>query len=86
MYTAEKKVQTRLTAHPACHSIVTVFPSQGGLDGRDVKLTTHLHLVRRRGVSEVILLHEVRHPRCAGSITKNFVYYTYSRTQLYFTK
>jgi len=28
---------------------------------------------------------EVRHPRCIGSITKNFVYYTYSRTQLYFT-
>ena len=28
---------------------------------------------------------EVRHPRCVGSITKNFVYYTYSRTQLYFT-
>ena len=28
---------------------------------------------------------EVRHPRCVGSITKNFVYYTYSQTQLYFT-
>jgi len=28
---------------------------------------------------------EVRHPHCVGSITKNFVYYTYSRTQLYFT-
>ena len=28
---------------------------------------------------------EVRHPRCVGSKTKNFVYYTYSRTQLYFT-
>jgi len=25
---------------------------------------------------------EVRHPRCVGSITKNFVYYTSSRTQL----
>ena len=25
---------------------------------------------------------EVRHPRCVGSITKSFVYYTYSRTQL----
>ena len=25
---------------------------------------------------------EVRHPRCVGSITKNFVYYTYSQTQL----
>jgi len=24
----------------------------------------------------------VRHPRCFGSITKNFVYYTYSQTQL----
>jgi len=24
---------------------------------------------------------EVRHPRCVGSITKNFVYYTYSQTQ-----
>ena len=29
---------------------------------------------------------EVRHRRCVGSITKNFVYYTYSRTQLYFTQ
>jgi len=28
----------------------------------------------------------VRHPRCVGSITKNFVYYTYSGTQLYFTQ
>ena len=28
---------------------------------------------------------EVCHPRFVGSITKNFVYYTYSRTQLYFT-
>jgi len=28
---------------------------------------------------------EVRHPRCVGSITNNFVYYTYSQTQLYFT-
>ena len=28
---------------------------------------------------------EVRHPRCVGSITKNFVYYTYSQIQLYFT-
>ena len=28
---------------------------------------------------------EVRHLRCVGSITENFVYYTYSRTQLYFT-
>ena len=28
---------------------------------------------------------EVLHPRCVGSITKNFVYYTYSQTQLYFT-
>ena len=28
---------------------------------------------------------EVRHPRCVGSVTKNFVYYTYSQTQLYFT-
>jgi len=28
---------------------------------------------------------EVRHPRCVGSITKTFVYYTYSQTQLYFT-
>ena len=28
---------------------------------------------------------EVRHPRRVGSITKNFVYYTYSQTQLYFT-
>jgi hypothetical protein len=28
---------------------------------------------------------EVRHPHCVGSITKNFVYYTYSQTQLYFT-
>ena len=28
---------------------------------------------------------EVRHPRCVGSITKNFVCYTYSQTQLYFT-
>jgi predicted neutral ceramidase superfamily lipid hydrolase len=27
---------------------------------------------------------EVLHPRCVGSITKNIVYYTYSRTQLYF--
>jgi len=27
----------------------------------------------------------VRHPRCVGSITNNLVYYTYSRTQLYFT-
>jgi len=26
---------------------------------------------------------EMRHPRCVGSITKNFVYHTYSRTQLY---
>jgi len=26
----------------------------------------------------------VRHPCCVGSITKNLVYYTYSRTQLYF--
>ena len=26
---------------------------------------------------------EVRHPRCVGSTTKNFVYYTYSETQLY---
>jgi len=25
-------------------------------------------------------------PRCVGSITKNIVYYTYSRTQLYFTQ
>ena len=30
------------------------------------------------------VLLEVRHPRCVGSITKNFVYYTYSQTQLYF--
>ena len=28
---------------------------------------------------------EVRHPRCVGSIKKNFVYYTYSQKQLYFT-
>jgi len=28
---------------------------------------------------------EVHHPRCVGSITKNFVYYMYSQTQLYFT-
>jgi len=35
-----------------------------------------------RRVSHVL---EVRHPRCVGSITKNFVYYTYSQTQLYFT-
>ena len=28
---------------------------------------------------------EVRHPRCVGTVTKNIVYYTYSRTQLYFT-
>ena len=28
---------------------------------------------------------EVRHPRCVSSIAKNFVYYTYSQTQLYFT-
>ena len=28
---------------------------------------------------------KVRHPRCVGSVTKNFVYYTYSQTQLYFT-
>jgi len=27
---------------------------------------------------------EARHPRCVGSITKNFVYYMYSQTQLYF--
>jgi len=28
---------------------------------------------------------EMRHPRCVGSVTKNFfIYYTYSRTQLYF--
>jgi len=27
---------------------------------------------------------ELRHRRCVGSITKNFVYYTYSQTQLYF--
>ena len=25
---------------------------------------------------------EVRHPRCVGSITKNFVYYTYSQTHI----
>ena len=29
---------------------------------------------------------EVHRPRCVGSITKNIVYYTYSRTQLYFTQ
>ena len=29
------------------------------------------------------VLLEVRLPRCVGSITRNFVYYTYSRTQLY---
>jgi len=28
---------------------------------------------------------EVCHPRCVGSVTENLVYYTYSRTQLYFT-
>ena len=28
---------------------------------------------------------EMRHPRCVGSVTKNFVCYTYSETQLYFT-
>ena len=28
----------------------------------------------------------MRHPRCVGSITKNFVYYKYNRTQLYFTQ
>ena len=29
---------------------------------------------------------EARHPRCVGSITNNFfVYYTYGRTQLYFS-
>jgi hypothetical protein len=27
----------------------------------------------------------VRHPRCVRPLTKNFVYYTYSRTQLYFS-
>jgi len=42
----KKKFQTRPTAHPACYSIATVFLSRG-LDGRDVKLATHLHLVRR---------------------------------------
>jgi len=26
----------------------------------------------------------VRHPRCVGSVTKNYLYYTHSRTQLYF--
>ena len=35
--------------------------------------------------SEFLIHPEVRHPRCVGSITKNFVYYTYSQTQLYFT-
>ena len=33
----------------------------------------------------IIFFFEVRHPRYVGSITKNLVYYTYSRTQLYFT-
>jgi len=28
---------------------------------------------------------EVRHPRCVCSITKNLVYYTYSRTQIFLT-
>jgi len=28
---------------------------------------------------------EVRHPRCVGSITKNIVYFMYSRTQIYFS-
>jgi len=32
-----------------------------------------------------VAIFEVRHPRCVDSVTKNFVYYTYSRTQLYFT-
>jgi hypothetical protein len=27
---------------------------------------------------------EARHPGCLGSITTDFVYYTYSRTQNYF--
>jgi hypothetical protein len=38
---------------------------------------------RRSSIKSVDNL-EVRHPRCVGSITKNFVHYTYSRTQLYF--
>ena len=37
-------------------------------------------------VAVSIVNREVRHPRCVGSITKNFVYYTYSGTQLYFTQ
>ena len=40
----------------------------------------------RRTCSQGSTNFEVRHPRCVGSITKNIVYYTYSRTQLYFTQ
>ena len=44
------------------------------------------YLDRRKGFQELkVPSLEVRHPRCVGSITKNFLYYAYSQTQLYFT-
>ena len=39
------------------------------------------HSIGGYGVSKHWFGLEVRHPRCVGSITKNFVYYTYSQTQ-----
>jgi len=44
-------------------------------------LFTYLHTY----LHELMHHLEVRLPRFVGSITNNFVYYTYSRTQLYFT-
>ena len=38
------------------------------------------HMVTRNMLSNL----KVRHPRCVGSITKNFVFYAYSNTTIFY--
>jgi len=48
---------------------------------------SNIHVVEPVAANMEVDNFELRHPRCGGSITKNFffVYFTYRRTQLYFT-
>jgi len=58
-----------------------IEPYYNGLSDHDAQMLT-FYIPSHKSFKPDL---EVHHPHCVGSVTKNFVYYTYSRTRLYFT-